>query len=208
MRICVCVCVFVQIVLKWPQDFLLVITLWWHEADDQLKNLLGKYPIRALLWGSSTPQTATAFSQPFFLFRFLHHTERQGSSCHTWTCMHMNTWEKNTCTHTHTHPRGTPYYSLLICRALIETPLSPSCTCIPSLIISQGAFGGRTEGDGGGRRGLPSLVWQASCTSTDLTELNLAASWCLLPFPSVEKLCLEQNTCGSMDLYSVCRGWL
>lgn len=109
--------------------------------------------------------------------------------------------------HAHTHQRSTPYYSLLICRALIETPLSPSCTCIPSLIISQGAFVGRTEGDGGRRRGLPSLLWQATCTSTDLAEFNLAASWCPLPFPSVEKICLEQNTCGSMDLYSLCRGW-
>lgn len=128
-------------------------------------------------------------------------------SPHMDTHTHMNTCKKHM--HTRTHKRRTAYYSLLICRALIETPLSPSHTCIPSLIISQGAFGGRREGDGGGWRGLLSLLWQASCTSTDLTELNLAASWCPPPLPSVGKKDAWSKTCRSMNLYvfSACLGW-
>lgn len=138
-----CVCVFVHIELKWPQDLLLLIILWWHVADDQLK-ILGQIPNQSCALRVFHTTVCRCFFTALFPFRSFLHTERQGSFHHTWTHTHMNTCKKHM--HTRTHKWSTAYYSLLICRALIETPLSPSHTCIPSLIISQGAFGGRREG--------------------------------------------------------------
>lgn len=101
----------------------------------------GKHPISVWLWGSSTPVCCGIFFlNPFSLFCLHHHAERQVFFQHKL---------KNTRAHTHTHKCSPPYYSLLICRALIETPpLSQSYTYIPSLIISEGAFG-RSKGGGG-----------------------------------------------------------
>lgn len=94
------------------------------------------------------------------------------------TCIHTNTWE-NTHTQTHTHTNAEHLISLLtICRVLIETPLSPSSTCIPSLIISEGAFGEGSDGGGGGRGAPPSLPRWPSCASTDVIEINFAAMCC------------------------------
>lgn len=184
-----CVCVFVHIQLKWPRDLLLLIILWWHEADDQLK-ILGQIPNQ-----SCAPRVfhTTVFFTDLFPFRPLHHAERQGSFHHACSHIHMNTCKKHM--HTRTHKRSTPYYSLLICRALIETPLSLSRTCIPSLIISQGAFGGR------GRRGG---WWREERTleSPVTGQLYIHRSdWIKLSSQSVsasssisgEKRCLEQN---------------
>lgn len=101
-----------------------------------------------------------SFFTALFPFRSLHHTEHQGSFL---AHVDTHTHEPMQKTHARTHAHINAVYLitlLLICRALIENPLSLSSTCIPSLIISQGAFGGRREGDGDGRRGL-----QVSCDS-------------------------------------------
>lgn len=137
---------------------------------------LGKHPIRIELFESSTLQSATAFSQ-LFPYSVLSIT----LSDRGLFTVRGHTFKEHV--HTRTHKCNTPYYSLLICWALIETPLSLSHTCNSSLIISEGAFGGG-RGGGGGRRGLPSFLWQATCASTVQAELNcqLPLSVCF-PFP-------------------------
>lgn len=105
----------------------------------------------------SLPQLIHSFFTSHFLSIFCIMLSDRGLSTthgHTYTWTHT----KNTCTHARMNAVQL-ITLLLICRALIETPLSPSCTCISSLIFCQGAFGGRREGDGDGRRGLPSLLW-------------------------------------------------
>lgn len=103
--------------------------------------------------------------------------------------MDMHTHE-----HMHAHTNAVHHITvLIICRVLIESPLSPSCTCISSLIISQGAFGG-AEGE-------DSQV--PSCTSTDLTEWTFAAGCCLITLPLVE-ICPEQNVRVCIPVFSTC----
>lgn len=178
---------FVQMELKWPQDLLLLITLWGHEADDQLK-ILGQIPNQSCALRALHATVCHCFFTALFPFHSLHHAERQGSSHHTWTRIHMNTCKKHM--HTRTHKRSTPYYSLLICRALIETPLSPSCTCIPSLIISQGAFGGKKRGGWWWKESpVTGQLYMHTSHWIKLSSQLVSASSSI----SGKKVCLEQN---------------
>lgn len=151
LSVCV-VCLFAYRV-NMTRDRLLFIALRWL-AGDQLK----------ILWQTPNqgcaqrvfPSTVT----PPLLSQSPFSPSRRSTGVFSPTNGHTFIWahSKITHAHTHTHKPSTPYYSLLICRALIETPLSPSRTCSLSLIISQGAFGRSREGDGDRERGLQSDV--------------------------------------------------
>lgn len=111
--------------------------------------------------------STTALSHPVLCLQSLHHAERQRAFLHACT---------RTCEiKTHTHTNAEHLITLLtICGVLIETPPSPSSTCIPSLIISEGAFGGSrvvavVVVEGGEPPEPPLLT---------LTEINIAAICC------------------------------
>lgn len=163
-RVCFCLCAHrVKITRGSPAVNHTVVT----RSRWPIKKILSKYPIRAV---ESSPLHTFCRHRRLFTAPppSLHHRERQGSfHLHARTRTHERIGRK--CARAHTHERSTPYYSLLICRALIETPLSLSHTCFPSLIISQGAFGG----DGGRKREIQRLLWPTGWTFTDQTGFDL-----------------------------------
>lgn len=139
---------------------------------------LGKHPIGIELFESSTLQSATAFSQ-LFPYSVLSIT----LSDRGLFTARGHTFKEHV--HTRTHKCNTPYYSLLICWALIETPLSLSHTCNSSLIISEGAFGGGEKGGWWKERTPESPVTGHLCIHSSGWIKLPTATQCLLPLSTV-----------------------
>lgn len=123
-------------------DLLLVTMLCWHEADDQLK-ISGQTPNQScVLRVFHSTVNHWLFTSSFFSVLSITLSDRGLLT----TRGHTHTWaDAETRAHTHT----STHYTLLLfinLQGVNWIPPESDRTCSPSLIISQGAFGGKQNG--------------------------------------------------------------